>query len=470
MAAQTHAVVLGGGMAGMLAASVLAHTSRVTIVERDSLPDGPAARKGVPQARHAHLLMSGGVRVIESLLPGTQDRWLAAGARRITLPSELVSMAPTGWLRRWPQMQFLITCSRDLLDWVVRDQVLRHPGIVVRQNTDVAGLLGDAKRVAGVQIRDDTGVAFELDADLVIDATGRGSRAPRWLTQLGLPPVREAVVDAGLAYATRVFKAPDWAGNDFPIVNVQADARTRRPGRGAVLLPIEERRWLVTIAGTRGGEPTTNEEDFVPFARSIRHPVIGDLIAAAQPLTPVYGSRSTANRRRYFERLGRWPDGFLVLGDAAATFNPVYGHGISVAAQQVAVLRNALADDGVRTGTARQVQRDICRSVEGAWVMATLQDRFFPDAIGPRPSIATRAIQRYVNRLTRTANTRPHVAHALLDAFTLSTPMTALGRPRVALATLRGPGQPPLPEPPFNDHERSMIMTLDGPHTAPGSG
>ncbi|MFD0431247.1 NAD(P)/FAD-dependent oxidoreductase [Streptomyces zhihengii] len=176
------AVVIGGGLAGMLAAAALsAHADRVTVVERDSLPDGPHSRKSLPQAHHAHLLWSGGARAIESLLPGTTDRWLAAGARRIPLPTGLVSMSALGWFRRWPEMQFLIACSRDLLDWVVREQVVALPGVTVLQRTELLGLSGTAARVRGVRVRGEDGGERELEADLVVDASGRGSRAPEWL-------------------------------------------------------------------------------------------------------------------------------------------------------------------------------------------------------------------------------------------------------------------------------------------------
>ncbi|WP_433263431.1 FAD-dependent oxidoreductase [Actinosynnema sp. CS-041913] len=334
----THAVVLGGGLAGMLAASVLArHLDAVTVVERDVLPEGPAFRAGLPQGRHAHLLMSGGARCVERLLPGTLDRLTAAGAHRVGIPDDLVSLSSQGWLRRFPEMQFMITCSRPLLDWVVRAQVLRDKRITVRENTGTGGLVGDRTRVTGVLLEDrGNHRRTRLDADVVVDATGRGSKMKQWLGELGLPDVCEERVDSGLAYATRIFRAPGRAAAGFPIVNVQADPRAPRPGRTATLLPIEGGRWLVTLSGTRGGEPTTDEDRFVDFARSVRHPVVGDLIADAEPLGPVYGSHSTVNRRLYYERLRSWPDGLLVIGDAVATFTSTRSTGTACPSRRTA--------------------------------------------------------------------------------------------------------------------------------------
>ncbi|KOV84033.1 NAD(P)/FAD-dependent oxidoreductase [Nocardia sp. NRRL S-836] len=452
--APTHAVVLGGGLAGMLAATVLIrHFDEVTVVERDKLPDGPEPRTGVPQARHAHLLMSGGARAIEELLPGTLDELYAAGAHRIGVPDALVSLSAQGWVPRFPEMQYIVSCSRSLLDWVVRSRALRDTKISVLAGTEPVALLGDREAVTGVLVEDRVSREHvSLEANLVLDATGRASKLSRWLADFGLPEVPQETVDSGLAYATRVFRAPAPAAAGFPIVNVQANPRDPHPGCTATLLPIENGRWLVTLSGTRGGEPTTDEARFVSFARSVRDPLVGDLIAGAEPLSPVYGAHGTANRRLYFERLKSWPTGVLALGDSVATYNPVYGHGMSVAAQSALAL-----DAGLRSGsTVQQVQRDIAKVVDGAWAMATNQDILYPGAVGKPLSLTGRVLQRYVDRLVRTATTEPTVTRAFIDAFTLSGPMTKLMSPRVLLATLRGPrGTPPAPT--LTAEERSRV-------------
>ncbi len=460
----THAVVLGGGLAGMLAAAALArHVDRVTVAERDVLPTRPEPRRGVPQARHAHLLWSGGARAVEALVPGMEERWLAAGARRIGMPDGIVSLSAQGWLHRWPDLQYLITCSRDLLDQTLRERVLADGRITVRQGVTVEGLAGGATRVTGVRLRDPaTGEETTVDADLVVDATGRASRAPAWLEQLGLPGVPEEVIDSGLAYATRLFHAPPGSGPAVPLVNVQADHRAPRPGRTATLVPIEGDRWLVTLSGTRGGEPPLDAERFTEFARDgVRHPVVGELLAGAEPAGPVHGSRSTVNRRRSFERLPHWPEGFVVLGDAVATYNPVYGHGMSVAAHGATALHENLARRGLVPGTARAVQRAVARAVDGAWSTATSQDVRYPDAIGPRPPLPLKMLGRYVDRLMATANTRPAAARALYTAFTLSGPMAGLVAPAAVVATLRGPRRPAPAEPPFTPEELRALRLPD---------
>jgi flavin-dependent dehydrogenase len=459
MTMSARAVVLGGGLAGTLAAAALAdYVDQVTIVERDQLPDQPADRRGVPQAKHAHLLMSGGARAIDSLLPGTLRELLAAGAHQHHLPHHLVSMSAQGWLTRFPGTQYLISCSRNLIDWVVRRQVLANPKITVLENTDVDTLIGTGSRISGARVRDrDTDAQTDLDADLVVDATGRGSRIQHWLPELGLPQAREEIVDSGLSYATRIYQAPDAVAADCPVINVQANARTPVPGQTATIIPQENGRWLVTLSGTRGGEPPADEEEFVRFARGVRHPIVGDLIATAQPLTPVVTAHGLNNRRRYFEK-ARMPAGLIVIGDAVATYNPVYGHGMSVAALGSVALRDELRQNGLRPTTARRVQRAIGRTVEPAWMMASGEDCLYPDVKGAGPTRMTLAVRSYVERMSRTAMSRPDVMEALIDAMTLSAPMVSrLLAPRILLAVLRGPDRTPPADPPFTEQERVAL-------------
>lgn len=453
------AVVLGAGLAGLLAAAALRDHAEVTVVERDELPEGPEPRKGVPQARHAHLLWSGGARAMEELLPGVTEAWLAAGARRIPLPTGLVSMSAQGWLRRWPEMEFMIACSRDLLESVVRARLRSDARVTFLERTEILGLGGDAARVTGVRVRPAArGEERVLAADLVVDAAGRGSRGTAWLDELGVPAAPMEEVDSGLVYASRIFRAPEGT-EEFPVVNVQPDVTVPVPGQGATLVPIEGDRWLVTISGTRGGQPTGDAEEFEKFARALRHPIVGELISRAEPLTDVMVTRSTINRRRYFEKVSAWPEGFVAVGDALAGYNPIYGHGMSVAAQGALALRERVAAHGITApGLARRIQRAVAVPVGIAWELATGTDIRYPEAIGKQPNPGQKLFQRYVRRLMRTATGRPLVCKALLGVITLTEPAGALVRPQVLMAVLRGPVKPPLTGPPLTDPERETTL------------
>jgi 2-polyprenyl-6-methoxyphenol hydroxylase-like FAD-dependent oxidoreductase len=450
------AVVVGGSITGMLAAAVLAEYADVTVVERDLLPAGPEPRRGLPQARHAHVLWSGGVKAMESLLPGLTGELTARGAWSAGIMTDLVSKAPSGqWFRRFARSWHTnLVCSRDLLDCVVRDRVLRDPRVTLRPATEAVGLAGGPDLVTGVDVVAGEGGARErLAADLVVDASGRSGRAPVWLTELGLPPVPERTVDAGIGYASRLYRAPAGAVGRFPVVSVQADPHAP-VGRGGILNPVEGGRWLVTLAGSRDGRPTADPDAFVRFALSLPHPVIGELLVGAEPLGPVVTTRSTANRRRYYERAKRLPAGFAVLGDAIAGYNPVYGHGLSAAAQSVVALREVLRrHDLAHPLTARRVQQAAAGPVGNAWDLAVGQDVFYPGAADRPPSTAERLLARYVDQAVDAGARNPRALRILLDVMSMERPATRLMRPDMLLLLLLGRKKPLLDGPPLTEAE-----------------
>ncbi|MDT0612066.1 NAD(P)/FAD-dependent oxidoreductase [Streptomyces lancefieldiae] len=459
------AVVIGAGLAGMLAAAVLstAGVDEVIVLDRDELPEGPEHRRGLPQGRHAHLLMAGGLAAMEELVPGVdlRERLLAAGAHEVSLSSGLLARTPEGWLRRWRREgPVMLTCSRALLDWTVRDAVREHCPVEVRRAVAV-GLTGSAGRVRGVRVAAADGET-ELDADFVVDASGRGTRVVTWLDGLGLSGVREYTVDSGLVNATRVYRVPQGAER-FPLTLVQPDPYVSRPGRSAMILPIEGDRWMVSCGGTRGGEPPTDPEGFLRYTLELPDPIVGRLVSGAEPLTDVHLSRSTSNVRRYLEKSARWPDGFVVLGDALATFNPVYGQGMSVAAFGARVLGRELDRAGSlgAPGLARRVLRGAARSVDAAWSMAVGQDVLYPGVRGGRPGLADRVVTAYSRRMTKAATGSYAAASAIWDVTSMRTPPTRMLHPAAILAALAGPALPRLTEPPLTAGERKVLRGLD---------
>ncbi|MER5510357.1 SUKH-4 family immunity protein [Streptomyces sp. NPDC002766] len=278
-------------------------------------------------------------------------------------------------------------------------------------------MLGDRNHVTGVRVRNSDGTESELRAKLIIDTSGRASRTPQWLTGLGINGLREDRIDSGLVYASRVYRAPVPTRN-WPVVAVQADPRLPRPAKSGAILPIEGDRWHVSVMGAPGGHPTGDAEAFEPFARTLRHPIMADLIKAAEPLTDVKVTHSTANRRLYYERLSTWPEGLVVLGDSAAAFNPIYGHGMSVAAQGALALCGALST-GPTVGLARRAQRAIGRRIDTAWALAVGTDIHFSTTTGQRPNLTDRLLHRHVSRLSHTATGSFNAATALTDVLLL---------------------------------------------------
>ncbi|MFE2287124.1 NAD(P)/FAD-dependent oxidoreductase [Streptomyces sp. NPDC059443] len=373
----TKAVVLGGGFAGVLAATVLArHAYEVTVVEGGRYPAGPAPRPGLPQAFHSHVLVTAGAEALETLLPGTRAALAARGAHRRGLSDGALILSAGGWFRRHETGAFLISCSRWLMDHVIRERALAGGAVSVRERTRVLGLAGDASRVTGVRVAREDGSTETLRADLVVDATGRRSRAPRWLAALGAPPVEEEVVDPGLAYSTRIYRAPAALASHIPAIMLHPDPHPRsgRPGHGATLFPVEDGRWTVTLTGTRAAAPPADGQGFTDCVRALRSPVLAELLAEAEPLGAVRPFRATANRRRYFERRPG-PEGFLVLGDALVAVNPVHSHGMSVALLSAVRIDRELARGGAGPGALPALQAAVAEVADTSWRMVIEQDR-----------------------------------------------------------------------------------------------
>ncbi len=436
-----HAVVIGGSLAGLLAARVLTeHFDRVTIVERDRFPSDEAYRPGISQSRHLHVLWTRGLEIFEDLFPGVEDTLTSAGASEIRVPADVLWLTSAGWRERF-EVTRLLTFSRPLLDWAVRTRLgdaRRTKPITVLDGQEATTLIHRGRDVAGVVLR--TGEA--LDADLVVDATGRSSRTPEWLAELGYPAPPVTLVDPLLGYASRQYAIPSGFSPGWKALYLQADPpATRRTGG---LFPQEGGRWICSLSGAGRDYGPTDEEGFLEFARGLRSPVLYEAIRHAEPLTPIHGYRRTANHRRHYERLPAWPRGFVVMGDAACAFNPIYGQGMSVAAISALALDRCLTR--YEDGFERRFQRRVARSAWGAWLVATGEDLRYRETEAAPVSLRTRAINAYVDRVVAAANTDRHVCKSLLDVLALTSAPTALFSPpilgRVAANRVRRPVPP----------------------------
>ncbi|MER6708311.1 FAD-dependent monooxygenase [Streptomyces fumanus] len=448
-----HAVVVGGSLAGLLAAHVLtAHADRVTVVERDRYPEGPVPRAGVPQSRHPHVLLEAGQLALEELLPGFLGELRAAGAPRVGMPEDMVQWQNGRWFTRLPATTHLYTGSRAQLEQLVRRRVLADPAITVAEGTDAVGLLGDASRVRGVLLRD-RGAAPDarprpVEADLVVDASGRGTKAPRWLADLGAEAPPEEVIDTGLAYASRVYRdtTGTLGGHALGINIVPNPAQPY----GAVVLPLEDGTHIATMSGLRGDEPPTDEEEFTAYAKKLPHPLVHRWLRDSEPLTPVRGFGRTSNVRRRYDLPGRRPAGFLATGDALCTFNPIYGQGMAVAALNAVALRDALADPRRTPSTAR-VQRALLAASRQAWDISAGADKKMPGVLGNALTVtaADRLAGPYLRRVQDRYPGDPVIGPAFRSVLTLTAPLTSVFAPKVVRAVLFGPAPRTPAEPPM---------------------
>ncbi|MGH4025801.1 MAG: NAD(P)/FAD-dependent oxidoreductase [Pseudonocardiaceae bacterium] len=442
-----HAVVVGGSMAGLLAARVLAnHFEQVTLIERDALTDSVQTRKGVPQGHHLHVLLPRGRGIVERLFPGYSQELETAGAVSVRVPTEALMFTPAGWLDRRAPGWSLLSASRPLFEWSVRRRLQKVPGVTILDRHDVTTLLTSREggQVTGATVRslEETGGGDrQLDADLVVDASGRGSRAPAWLSAGGYATPAQTHIDANAAYASRIYRIPDGFSADWKMVMLTPQAPSIP--RTGYLFPIENGQWILTLIGLAGQHPPTDEDGFAAYTRSLRHPIIADAVAGAEPVTPIRGHHGTANRLWHYERMRPWPEHFVVLGDAVCAFNPIYGQGMSTAAIAADSLDTCLRKQraqrpaGQLDGLARRFQRQVARRNADPWMLSTGEDLRYPTTTGARVTAITRLQHRYLDRVVTAATRDPAVAQTYTQVLGLIARPTSLFSPRIMVTAAR---------------------------------
>jgi 2-polyprenyl-6-methoxyphenol hydroxylase-like FAD-dependent oxidoreductase len=428
-----HAVVLGASMGGLLAARVLAeHYDTVTVVERDVLPDSAVNRRGVPQGRHAHALLGRGSQVLGELFPGFLDELVAAGAPSLDysdLSKAFSSIAGHPSMRTggFTDIPALFLPSRPLLESLVRRRVRETTNVVLLEGHDVVDVTSTSTRdrVIGARIRSRDGHdAQMLAADLVVDATGRGSRTPAFLEAMGYGRPNEDQVGVRLVYSSQLLRIPRGT------LNEQIVLVSPVPGRptAMALFGYENDSWMFTVAGMVGREPPTEPADMVAFAEGLAPPHVLAAIRAAEPITEVCRFRYPQSRWRRYDRMRAFPAGLLVYGDAFCSFNPIYGQGMTVAALQAQALQGCL-----RRGPndlARRYFRAAAKPVGVAWKFAVGGDLNLPEVDGPRP-LSTRLTNRYVDRMQTAAESDIVVAEQLTKVLAFLDPPIRLLHPKI---------------------------------------
>jgi 2-polyprenyl-6-methoxyphenol hydroxylase-like FAD-dependent oxidoreductase len=434
-----HAIVIGGSMAGLLAARVLSDQfERVTIVERDRFSEGVENRKGVPQARHAHALLPRGFMIMARLFPGIAEELVSDGAIASDIPAESLRYQLGGYRVRFSIGRKSLLMSRPFLEGHIRRRVLAIPGVTVLEEHAVTGLLSgeDEKSVGGVIVRRRVQDAPErrLVADLVVDASGRGSRAPAWLEEMGYERPEEERIEIGVGYTTRVYRSRPEDLSGVKLVIIEPTPGLER-SIGA-MFRMEDERWIVTLGGWLGERAPTDEAAFVEFARNLPAPDIHEVIKDAEPLGDAAKYNFPANLRRRYERISRLPEGYLVIGDALCSFNPIYGQGMSVAALEALTLRECLRA-GPAAGLARRFFAKAARIVDIPWGIAVGADLRFPGIHGARTA-KVRLVNAYLARFHVAAATDPVLGGAFLRVVNLMDRPESLLGPTIALRVLRG--------------------------------
>lgn len=440
------AVVIGASMAGLCAARVLSERfEEVLVIDRDRLPDGAEWRRQVPQGRHPHLLLVAGARLLEGWFPGIIDELLAGGATDFDLCGDAYLYQGGGIMRRPSSSLRGPSMSRPFLERTVRGWVAALANVTMRDGTAVEGLTADhsGQRVTGVRLDDGGSVA----CDLVVDASGRQARSLAWVEKLGYQPPRTSVVEVDMRYVTRVYRRTERPARDWKGAGVISDPASKRI---VYLLPIEGDRWILGFGGFNGESAPTNDEGLLAYARSLELPVIAEVMEVSEPIGEPVTHRYTANQRRHVERLRRFPLGWVLLGDAVCSFDPIYGQGMTSAAQQAQALGEQLDRAGaINRSFARRYFKAAGRTVAVPWSIAVGGDFLYDGTKGKKPA-GTDLLNRYFDRVIVASQHDDNVAVRVNEVLALVRRTEALLTPvfvlRVFRFARRGPVGVPEPD------------------------
>jgi len=420
------ALVIGGSIAGLLTARVLAeHFEQVSIIERDYLYDRPIGRKGTPQSRHPHILLASGAAVLAELFPGLIAGMRAGGAIPMDASDDLRWFHYGVWKAREKIGITLYLTNRMVLETAIRSRVRAWTNIEILDDRDAVGLLADAasERVIGLKCQRKGQTESEpMEADLVVDCSGRGSRTPRWLTDIGFPRVPETEVRMNVGYASRVYRLP----RTFDLSRLPIAVYPKPPGsrRMGIMFTIDDKTLMVLLGGWCRDYPPTDAEGFAKFAESLPVPEFHELLEEAKPAPAIHTHQVPSDLWRRYDRMSRFPDGYLVIGDALCSFNPVYGQGMSVAALEVQELQKWLENErksgrGVaRRGSGRKLQRRLAKAIAIPWLLATVEDLRYPNVPGRR-RFGLSILQWYVGHVLELSSTNPEVLRRFMLVMNL---------------------------------------------------
>jgi len=419
-------------MAGLLAARVLSdYFERITVLDRDKLPDGPDARKGVPQGRHVHSILAKGDQIMERLFPGLFRTLLEEGAEFIDLANDMSWHYFGRDKLKFESGVGMYTLSRPFLDWHIRKRLLSFSHVTIRDQCEIQrfATTPDHDRVTGVFVRSGQSDEEFLEADLVVDAGGRGSRTPGWLEDLGYEKPRESIIRVNVGYATRIYRRPE-SMKDWKVLLVYPTPPGEK--RLGCIFPIEGNRWMVTLVGWVGDHPPSDDEGYLEFARNLSTPALYNAIKNAEPLTSIATHKFPFDLRHHYEDLKRFPKSLIVLGDALCSFNPIYGQGMTTSALAASLLEDCLKQyqDGAVSldEMANNFRKMSHRAVNAAWMIAASED-FRYSASGDK-SLKAKLLNRYFRKIHELGSADPEVHRRFLQVMTMIKPASTIFQPR----------------------------------------
>jgi 2-polyprenyl-6-methoxyphenol hydroxylase-like FAD-dependent oxidoreductase len=443
------AVVIGAGMAGLAAAAALAdHFAEVIILERDAIPVDISARPGTPQSNHPHGLLVGGQVALCELFPGFDRDLAGAGAVPIRggldIREEFFGFDPCFPHRDLGWVGYLM--SRPLIESVVRRRVMQWPNVELRDRCRVIAIEpADDNSVAGVRYETLAGTAVVLPANFVVDASGRGAQSLAFLKTTGRPAPEQTTIGIDINYTTTVFEVPEGERDWKLVVTFPELTESTRAG---YLMPAEGNRWMVLVSERHGEPSSTDFGDFLDLVRRLRTPTIFNAIRDAKPIDRIHRFGFPESSWRHYERIADPPLGLLVVGDAFSRFNPVYGQGMAIAAQEAVLLKQLLEQRAGASGSLEGIERAFFAAAApllgAAWSLSTTPDFIDPRTRGERPADIEDSL-RFQAGLIRLAASDADVHKLLVGVRNLLQPVSLLRDPDLVQrvqAAMPAPGSP----------------------------
>lgn len=429
------AVVIGGGISGLVAAQVLAdHFERVVVLERDEF-EGATARPGVPHGKHPHVLLAGGLIALNELFPGFTQNLLQAGGHPADVGMDVRAEFPgVPLFPRFPLDVHIVAMSRPRMEFVMRTRLEERSNVRLLGGCRKVAILGepDGRAVTAVSYEDHEGARRRLAAGLIVDASGRGIPTLDFLTGVGLPEPEETVIGVDITYATALYDIPTTAAPDFKASMTLAEAPEK--SRCGYTMIREDGLWFVLLVSRGLDKAPADEDAFVSFSQDLATTTTYDIVNRGRRRGEISRYAFPESRRRHFNRMPTFPRGLIPLGDSVCRLNPIYGHGMTVAAKEAGVLRDVLAahasDDDPLEGVGRDYLERIEAVIDDPWAMSSVPDLIYPETRGERPENLQQMLE-YQFALCKAATRDPALHKLYSEVLHLMKPASAVNLPEV---------------------------------------
>ncbi len=440
------AIVIGAGAAGLIHAKVLSkHFQSVIILERDTLPDAmtPVHRKGIPQAYHQHILLMKGRELFETLFPGFDQELAGMGAPELSYSNDIELYVGHGKLPRFPSFLKVRPSRRIWIDSILRKRISALNNVEIRSGIHVQQLLFNQQenRVSGLVYGYSTKEKFvdqqiKLEADLVVDCSGRGSKIVKWLNSLGLADIKSTVIDPKLGYASCLLKIPEYYSG---VRGIEVAPHAPDNPRAAGLWEVEKGTWLLTLIGMAGEYPPNDLLGFKAFAKALPTQAITDILEQAEQISDIHSYRGTQNIWRHYEKIPDYPNGLLVMGDALCAFNPLHGQGLTLIARSAQLLDTRLVQGknlSYSSKWAQTIYRKLNKVFLSAWMFAVSEDMRWPETVGRKVDWKLKLAYRFTDRLLLTSQHSKYITQTCLSVANMVRSPLSLLLPGILLRLL----------------------------------